>query len=465
MSDAAYNRFVAGLPGRIAIPGLLLVAACIGIVAIGDLRSGLFDLRAILPAALSARLDLPDALLLFWGPFAAAFIVYAFAAIGQTRSNGAQDRSLYWFILAVAILCRVILQFSPPTLSDDIYRYLWDARMQFQGVNPYAYTPDSEEIAHLRDTFHSGINHRDVPTIYPPFMQIAFAVAAYLWYSPASMKLLFTLCDVGVILLTIRMLRLRSLPETRVLIYAWNPLVLVEIAGSGHNDSLPVALMLAALLAVDRLRPARAIAWLSLSMLAKWFTAMLVPAFYFRLRSIRAFWLLPVLLLVFYLPFADAGPRLLGGLLVYGDKWRFNDSVFSILFFLTDSLNMSKAIAAALFAGLVVFCAFRITDPFRSAFVLLGGYLVLTPTVQPWYLVWIVPFLCLYPNPAWILLSGLVAVSYHVVIGFVLTESWEEETWVRFVQYVPFYGLLFVQSLRDGTWHNVFRRASGNVSS
>ena len=85
---------------------------------------------------------------------------------------------------------------------------------------------------------------------------------------------------------------------------------------------------------------------------------------------------------------------------------------------------------------------------------------MLTPTVQPWYLVWIVPFLCLYPNPAWILLSGLVAVSYHVVIGFVLTESWEEETWVRFVQYVPFYGLLFVQSLRDGTWHNVFRRAS-----
>ncbi|MCY3770696.1 MAG: hypothetical protein OXG98_01540 [Gemmatimonadetes bacterium] len=459
MSDSAY-RFPSGFPGRIAITGLLLIAACIGIASIGDLRSGLFDPNEILPDPLSVWVALPDALLLFWVPFVAAFIVYAVAVARQVGSDTPPDRRLLWFILAVAVFCRVILQFSPPTLSDDIHRYLWDAKMQFQGVNPYVYAPESEEIAHLRDEFHLGINNKDVPTVYPPLMQAAFAVAAYLWYSPASMKLLFTLCDVGVIVLTILMLRRRSLPEERVLIYAWNPLVLVEIAGSGHNDSLPVVLMLAALLAIDGHRPTRAVAWLSLSMLAKWFTVMLVPAFYRRIRRIRPFWLLPVLLLAFYLPYMDAGPRLFSGLLVYGDKWRFNDSVFSIFFFLTDSLNVSKVIVAALFAGLVAFCAFRITDPFRSAFILLGGYLLLTPTVQPWYLVWVIPFLCLYPNPAWVLLSGLAALSYHVAIGFVLTETWEEEIWVRFVQYVPFYGLLIAHSLRNGTWRNLFKPAS-----
>lgn len=459
MSVSAY-RFRAGFPGLIAVPGLLLLAACVAIATIGDLRTGLFDPNAFLPGFASSRVFLPDALLLFWVPFAAAFIVYAVATICQVRSGAQPDRRQFWFILAVAVLCRVILQFSPPTLSDDIYRYLWDARMQFHGVNPYVYAPDSEEVAHLRDEYHAGVNNKDVPTVYPPLMQAVFAAAAYLWYSPASMKLLFTLCDLGVILLAVLMLRRRSLPEERVLIYAWNPLVLVEIAGSGHNDSLPVALMLAALLAVDGLRPVRAVAWLSLSMLAKWFTVMLVPAFYRRVGSIRPFWLLPVLLLAFYLPYMDAGPRLFSGLLVYGDKWRFNDSVFSIIFFLTDSLNVSKIIVAALFAGLVAFCAVRITDPFRSAFILLGGYLVLTPTVQPWYLVWIIPFLCLYPNPAWILLSGLAALSYHVLIGFVLTECWHEETWVRFVQYVPFYGLLIAHSLRNGTWRTVSRPAS-----
>ena len=459
MSVSAY-RFPAGFPGLIAVPGLLLLAACVAIATIGDLRTGLFDPNAFLPGFASSRVFLPDALLLFWVPFAAAFIVYAVATICQVRSGAPPDRRLFWFILAVAVLCRVILQFSPPTLSDDIYRYLWDARMQFHGVNPYVYAPDSEEVAHLRDEYHAGVNNKDVPTVYPPLMQAVFAAAAYLWYSPASMKLLFTLCDLGVILLAVLMLRRRSLPEERVLIYAWNPLVLVEIAGSGHNDSLPVALMLAALLAVDGLRPVRAVAWLSLSMLAKWFTVMLVPAFFRRVGSIRPFWLLPVLLLAFYLPYMDAGPRLFSGLLVYGDKWRFNDSVFSIIFFLTDSLNVSKIIVAALFAGLAAFCAVRITDPFRSAFILLGGYLVLTPTVQPWYLVWIIPFLCLYPNPAWILLSGLAALSYHVLIGFVLTECWHEETWVRFVQYVPFYGLLIAHSLRNGTWRTVSRPAS-----
>ena len=242
-----------------------------------------------------------------------------------------------------------------------------------------------------------------------------------------------------------------------MLIYAWNPLVLVEISGSGHNDSLPVVLMLAALLAVDGQRSFRAVTWLALSMLAKWFTVMLVPAFFGKLRSLKPFLILPVLIFVSYLPYLDAGPGVFGGLLVYGDKWRFNDSIFSILFYLTDSLNVAKIIVAVLFAGLAAYCAARTPDPFRSAFFLLGAYLVLTPTVQPWYLVWIIPFLCLYPNPAWILLSGLVALSYHVVIGFVVSGTWHEETWVRYVQYVPFYGLLLVHFLRNRTWRNALK--------
>ena len=459
MSVSAY-RFSAGFPWPVAVPGILLVAACAGIASIGDLRTGLFDPGAFLPGFLSTWLAPPDALLLFWVPFAAAFIAYAAAAFHQVRTGAPPDRSRLWFIMAAAILCRVILLFSPPTLSDDIYRYLWDARMQFEGVNPYVYAPDSEEIAHLRDEYHGGINNKDVPTVYPPFMQSAFMAAAYLWYSPVSMKLLFTLCDAGVIVLTVLMLGRRNLPRERVLIYAWNPLVLVEIAGSGHNDSLPVVLMLAALLAVDGLRPVRAAAWLALSMLAKWFTVMLVPAFYRKAGSLKPFWIIPVLVFVSYLPYLDAGTGLFGGLLVYGDKWRFNDSVFSIIFFLTDSLNVSKVIVATLFAGLVAYCAIRITDPFRAAFILLGAYLVLTPTVQPWYLVWIIPFLCLYPNPAWILLSGLIVLSYHVVIGFVLTGDWHEETWVRYVQYVPFYGLLIARSLRNGAWRNALKPAS-----
>ncbi len=454
MSDSA-NRFPDGFFVRTAVPGLLLVAACVGIAGIGDLRYGLFDPGAILPGFVTSRVALPDALLLFWIPFAAAFVVYAVTVTRQVGSTASSGRIVLWSILTVAILCRVVLLFSPPTLSDDIYRYLWDASMQFNGVNPYVYAPDSDEIAHLRDEFHGSVNNKDVPTIYPPLMQTAFAVAAFLWYSPVSMKLLFSLCDVGVILLTVLLLRRRSLPAERVLIYAWNPLVMVEIAGSGHNDSLPVALMLAALLAVDGRRPTRAAAWLSLSMLAKWFTVMLIPVFYRSFRSFRPFWPIPVLLFVFYLPYLDAGPGLLSGLLVYGDKWRFNDSVFSILFYLTDSLEVSKLIVAVLFAGLVAYCAVRIGDPFRSAFVLLGAFIVLTPTVQPWYLVWIIPFLCLYPNPAWILLTGLVTLSYHVVIGFVLTGTWCEETWVRYVQYVPFFAVLIAHTLwrrrRSGT--------------
>ena len=143
----------------------------------------------------------------------------------------------------------------------------------------------------------------------------------------------------------------------------------------------------------------------------------------------------------------DAGPKLFTGLLVYGAKWRFNDSLFSILFYLTDSLDVAKGIVITMFACVVLYCTVKIEDPVRSAFILLGAYLMLTPVLQPWYLVWIIPFLCIFPNPAWILFSGLSALSYHVGIQFILEEIWCEKMWVRYVEYVPFYSLLIVQNV------------------
>jgi len=446
MPHSAY-RFCINYLSHISILGFLLVIACISIVLIGDLRLGLFDPNGYLPDRLSNLIILPDALLIFWGPFAAAFIVYAVAVIFQVRSDIPLARKQLWLILFVAFFCRVIMLFSPPTLSDDIYRYLWDANMQFQGINPYVHAPGSEAIAHLRDDYHSGINNQEVPTIYPPLMQVAFAIAAYLWYSPTSMKIFFTLCDMGVILFIMLLLRNRNFPENRVLVYAWNPLVLVEIAGSGHNDSLAVLLMFAALLAVDRYRHTQGVFWLTLSMLAKWFTVMLVPTFIRQFKNLKPFLILPVLVFVLFLPYMDAGPKLFTGLLVYGAKWRFNDSLFSILFYLTDSLDVAKGIVITMFACVVLYCTVKIEDPVRSAFILLGAYLMLTPVLQPWYLVWIIPFLCIFPNPAWILFSGLSALSYHVGIQFILEEIWCEKMWVRYVEYVPFYSLLIVQNV------------------
>jgi hypothetical protein len=438
--SAAPGALCAGL---LVLAGLI-EAACLEIVRIGDLRTGIATIT------LAGQ---PVRFLLFWAPFAAAFLLYLAAVWWVRRYDGRPDdgdRLLMAVILGGAVLFRITLLFSPPTLSDDIFRYVWDGKMQNLGINPYLYPPDAPEIAHLRDAYHPGINNKSISTIYPPFMQMVFRGVDRLWHSPYAMKTFFTGCDLGVMALVMGMLRHYRLPGVRVLIYAWNPLVLVETAGSGHNDPLALALMLAALLAALHQKPTRAMVCLTLSFLAKIFAVVLLPLFYRLIRRIRPFLLFPALVLAFYLPYAGAGSQLFNGLLVYGDKWRFNDSLFSIVLYMTGSLEHAKLLIGAAFL-LVTFVLFRLPpEPMKTAYTLTGAYLLLTPTLQPWYVVWIVPFLCLFPNRAWLLLTGLVAVSYHVLIQFVQTGLWKEAEWVRYVQYLPFYALLLADGAKRG---------------
>lgn len=457
MSASHYRRQTAGL----LLLGILLEIACIEIVRIGDLRTALVDLKDLLPDLLhTANFPRYTSLLLFWLPFTAAFLIYLVGIRQYSRaSTGPDDRLIVGVMIGIGIVCRFTLLFSPPTLSDDIFRYVWDGRMQNQGINPYQYPPDAEEIAPFRDEYHPGINNKHISTIYPPLTEMMFRLIDLIWHHPAAMKVFFMLCDIAIIFLVLSLLRAEKMPSSRVLIYAWNPLIMVEFAGSGHNDTLALALMLAAILALAHRKDLSAMTWLALSFLAKFFAVVLIPAFFRVIRRIKPFWLIPIIIILFYLPYIDAGMQLFHGLRVYGDKWRFNDSIFSILVYTTGSLDYAKLIIAGLFSGVVLIRFVMPPDTLKSVYWIVGAYLLLTTTFQPWYLVWIMPFLCLYPNRAWIMLTGLAAISYHVVIQFVQTGLWSEEIWIRYVQFIPFYGLLIF----DGIKHQISPRNAPTV--
>ncbi|HNC73376.1 MAG TPA: hypothetical protein PK362_00620, partial [Elusimicrobiota bacterium] len=111
----------------------------------------------------------------FLAVFAAAFFLY----LPAVRRTLKRPQSL-GLILAAGVLFRLTAFLSPPSLSDDIYRYLWDGRVQAAGHNPYRFAPDAPELASLRNAEHTGINHKSVPTIYPPLAQAVFRLAVAL---------------------------------------------------------------------------------------------------------------------------------------------------------------------------------------------------------------------------------------------------------------------------------------------
>ena len=383
-----------------------------------------------------------------WTGVFPAFLCYVFAAYLVLRRGAPPERS--HLILGAALVFRLTLWWSPATLSDDIFRYVWDGRVQLAGINPYLYAPSAPEVAHLRDALYQSVNHATIPTIYPPLAQLFFRAICALSATPAAFKLALLLCDWGLCLLLAHSLVRRGQDPRRVVLYAWNPLPLIEVAGSGHIDALGILLLFAALYALHSQRWGAAVCALAGAFLVKLVPLVLLPTFWrrprvgwlkFRQRS--ALLLFPTLGLLAFWPFADAGEKLATGLLTYVQHWHFNAAAYSLFRFALEPLH-ARWLCTALFALIALGVQIRYRDPYQAAFATLGAYVLLSPTVHPWYLLWVLPFLAFFPSPAWILLSGLIFLAYEVQIGYGSEGVWREKLWVLWAQYAPFYLLLII---------------------
>lgn len=393
--------------------------------------------------------NLRDALPLFLLFYFCVFLMYLGAIRSSSRLSGyhQNDRGVLFLIVVFAVLFRATLLFSEPSLSDDIYRYLWDGRLLIEGINPYSYVPGSSEIINLRDAQYEFINHKDIGTPYGPLTILIFALSQYIMNSVYFMKIPFILFDCLSIVLIVRILTLSGISKSNVIVYAWNPLVLIEVSGSGHNDSLGIFMLLIAIYGIQQRQRWNSLIGFTLALLSKYFALLFLPAI---LKSMpKKDWIfIPVILLAGFLPFAEHLESHVLNILKVGSAWQFNDSLFSLLLFVTNSVPVAKAVV---FVSMVLLAALVWRSqwpPVKSAMIMIGGALMLTTTVQQWYLLWIVPFLCFSLNRAWILLTGLVMLSYHVFIRYDADGVWSENLWIKLAIYVPFYFLLLSDAIR-----------------
>jgi hypothetical protein len=392
-------------------------------------------------ATLAAFDDLDHRVPVFLALSAAVFVLYA-AAVRLVLRRGARAARSGLVIVAIAVAARLVLLPAAPDMSADIYRYLWEGRVVSHGHNPFAHAPDAPELESLRDANSLRVQHSHMATIYPPAAQAVFALAARIRPALWVQKLLFVLFDVATVLVLIPLLRLRGIDPLRSVIYAWNPLVIFETAHSGHVDAVGVFAMVLGLWLVLRARPAWGSVALALSFLTKFVTVMLAPFYLVR----RAYWpwlLLAVALVVIaYLPFAGAGMKLFTSLRVYALEWRFNGLAYEMLTGVWHDALPARRLFAAAVVLFAFFHAVRQRDVLRYAFLVVGFALLLAPTLYPWYVLWIVPFLCVFPNRAWILFTGLVFVSYWVWVVYHRTGEWALPPAVYAIEYAPFLALL-----------------------
>jgi alpha-1,6-mannosyltransferase len=345
---------------------------------------------------------------------------------------------------------RALILFAPPH-STDIYRYVWDGRVQAAGINPYRYIPADPALAHLRDeAIYPGINRREyAPTIYPPTAQMVYWAATRLGETVTMMKLAMLGFEALLVWAILQLLAARGLPGPLVLIYAWHPLAIWEVAGSGHIDIVAAAFMMLAILAAQRGRQAAAGAALALAVLAKFLPLVIAPALWRRWH-----WKMPVAMAVMgaalYLPYLSVGTKVFGFLGGYADEGGLTTGegfLLSVLFREAgvgdDSLPLFLLCAFTLLAALALCTMFR-GHPDRpdvtAAFALAATTTVLISPHHAWYFLWLIPLLCFAFSPAVLYLTLAAPALYRV--------GWPPSLTGAALLYVPFILLLVLQAGR-----------------
>ncbi|WP_291295733.1 glycosyltransferase 87 family protein [Elioraea sp.] len=345
-------------------------------------------------------------------------------------------------IAVVAVALRLVVLPVDPHLSTDAYRYVWDGRVQAAGINPYRYIPTDPALEALRDAaIFPNINRADyAPTIYPPAAQMLFQLVARISDTLLAMRLAFVLCEVVIVAVLFDLLRRIRQPAVRVLAYAWHPLAVWEIAGSGHLDAAMIAMMMSGIwIALVAGRRLLAAAVLAVAALVKP-PAAIALAVTWRAWDWRAPALAIAVAVALYLPYLSVGSGVLGFLPGYLGEERIATAegfwMVSLLKAQLGPLRLATPIYLALAVGIVGALALRValhTDRTpeavltRLCWAVFAFVFLLSPD-YPWYWLILLPFVALTGfAPGWAATIGAF-VLYDVIdegfeVDFMLRDT------------------------------------------
>lgn len=354
--------------------------------------------------------------------------------------QGADEKTITPLKLICWAACfRLIGVFGDPLWEDDFFRYLWDGYRFYETGSPYGLAPSSFfGDATIPAQFYAllaQVNYPDVPTIYGPTLQYTFLLAHLLASSKVwVLQVLYSLTDMAMILLLLRLTNVRW-----VLLYAWSPLVIKELAFTAHPDVVGAVLMMLALYFRQKNKLAVAASVLALSVGAKVFALLMVPFVLWRL-AFRYWCIFGLVLLVLYGPFIWQGGSDMAGLFVFAREWQFNSSVYALLRQWLDPLSVKFILGSAfilVYAALFWQHQKAPTWKIPRGDIIFGLFLLVASVVNAWYLIWLLPFAVLFPALWSWTFSVTVLLSYSIGINLNSTEVafFEIPLWVIVLEY------------------------------
>jgi len=385
-----------------------------------------------------------------------------------------------WYFVGLGILLRLILVFAFPNLSDDIYRFIWDGRLINNGINPFNHLPTyfleaGNVVPGITQDLFEKLNSPEYYTIYPPLSQAMFSLAC--WIAPNSyygsalvMKAIMFLFECGSIFLIIKLLQHFKLPLKNVLIYALNPLIILEITGNLHFEGAMVFFLLLAVWLLVKKRNALSAIAFAMSIVSKLLPLMLLPFLIKRLgwkKSFQYFVILGVTLLICFSPLLNQTfiNNFSNSLDLYFQKFEFNASIYYALRWFGTQIwgyNMIQffgPVLALIVLISILWKAFKeersnLNNLFLVFLFSICTYLFLATTIHPWYVSLPLVFSIFTRFRFPMIWSGLIMLTY---INYSYGDYFEN-LWMVAMEYLIVFGMLTYE------WKNPVKLTKGQVS-
>ena len=366
------------------------------------------------------------------------------------------SRKLKWAIGA-AVLFRIVLLCALPNLSDDFYRFIWDGNLLASGINPFAHRPafymQNGLPEFLSPHLFQNLNSQEYYTVYPPLSQYVYFVAAILFGTNllgnvAVMKLVMLAVEIGSIWIIIRLLKHFDLSLKWVLIYALNPLIIIELSGNLHFEGVMIFFLLLGYYLFLKQKLWLAAGCLLLAVNTKLIPLIIMPYLVFSLgwrRAANLVLILAVGTLVLHIPFLDQSfiHNFGDSLGLYFQSFEFNASIYYLvrwIGFQVEGYNIIQTAApqlAMLSTIVIVILSWiyrrrSLQNAPLMYIMLIGIYYLFSTTVHPWYVSSLVAFVPMAGLRFPVVWSAVIPLTYSTYT----TAAYTENIWLVAVEYL-----------------------------
>lgn len=395
--------------------------------------------------------------------FGELMLAFALGFVGYVLLIKLQPK-LSW-LLCIAILCRLVFLFSMPALSDDYFRFIWDGILNLNGINPFLELPSyymTEGAVHvplLTKEFFQQLNSPEYFTVYPPVNQLTFTIGAMGYQgsdflgSVVLMRFVILIGEGVTIFYLIKLCKHFGVDSRKSMIYALNPLILVELVGNLHFEAMMIAFFAMALYYYVKGKLALSAVFFAFSVSSKLLPLMLLPLLLPRLgwkKSITYYSIVGAIVVLLFMPFLglDMLEHLSTSVNLYFQSFEFNASIYYMVRWVGYQLTGYNIIGIAgrglsiLVLGSILWMTFakkyQQTTIVKLMFWSFAVYLFSATIVHPWYISTLIFFAVLLPYRFPIVWSALALLSYAAY----QTDAYTENLWLVALEYVVVFGVL-----------------------